>query len=101
MVFEEVRKEVDEEMRLLLENLREMAAAERAAKAVPPRRRARERREARVERARRRRAATVRRRRRAAAAAAARRGARVARKERISPRIEQSRASTPSWWSWA
>ena len=35
VVFEEVRKEVDEEMRLLLENLREMVAAERAAKAGP------------------------------------------------------------------
>ena len=32
VVFEEVRREVDEEMRLLLENLREMVEAERAAK---------------------------------------------------------------------
>ena len=35
VVFEEVRREVDEEMRLLLENLREMVEAERAAKAGP------------------------------------------------------------------
>ena len=101
VVFEEVRKEVDEEMRLLLENFARWWRLNAPPRLVPPRR-ARERREARVERARRRRAATVRRRRRAAAGAVARRGARrVARKERISPRIEQSRASTLSWWSWA
>merc|ERR1712078_769300 len=32
VVFEEVRKEVDEEMRLLLENLKEMVEAEKAAR---------------------------------------------------------------------
>jgi hypothetical protein len=32
VVFEEIRVEVDEEMRVLLENLKDMVAAERAAK---------------------------------------------------------------------